>query len=431
MPSLRGSNFIFKGFAMSDHIDELSSINHNYRAALTAYQARTGLAPQTVDTRGNGEEKEKFARMDADMSATELLAQNAALSARLAKLESTPQFDRLQKKVTGLGSDEYAERYMHALARGDMESFRAVTALATGSAGAAIPTDLERRIVEKMYLSNVIRQIAVVNTIDSKRTISVEAALPTTSKVAESAADPGTGTAATLSFPTFGTQISVAFTKYVTPVKMSQEFIEDSIGSGGIGSGMEYVARKCAMSMSLKHEEQFTIGDGNGDPQGIALTGALSVNVENLGTAVALSAVTADNVIDTWHGCPVAYRNSPKFRWLVSDTFLKTVRKLKTTNGDYIFSPNNSGVGQNVVGLPGSIYGTPYSVGQYMPSATAEGAVYAVVGDFNYFEIFDRTGITSMLDPYSGALTGQTTLYVYSRTDSRIMMNEAFSAMTS
>jgi HK97 family phage major capsid protein len=282
-----------------------------------------------------------------------------------------------------------------------------------------------------LYQSNVLRQIAVVNTIDSKRTISVESALPTTTKVAESAADPGTGNSATLSFPTFGTQISVAFTKYVTPVKMSQEFIEDSIGSGGIGSGMEYVARKCAMSMSLKHEEQFTIGDGSGDPQGIALTGALSSNVENLGTAVAITSVSADNVIDTWHRCPVSYRNSPKFRWLISDTFLKVIRKLKTTNGDYIFSPNNSGVGQNVVGLPGSIYGTPYSVGQYMPTATVESAVYAVVGDFNYFEIFDRTGITSMIDPYSGALTGQTTLYVYSRTDSRIMQNEAFAVMTS
>ena len=431
MPSLRGSNFTFKGSAMSEHIDELSSINHNYRAALTAYQARTGLAPQTVDTRGSGEEKEKFARMDADMSATELLAQNAALSARLAKLESKPQFERQVSKKFGTNdSEEYAERYIHALARGDVQSLRAQASMGT-DVGTAVPTDLERRIVEKMFQTNVLRQIAVVNTIDSKRTIAVEAALPTTTKVAETIGDPGTAVNATLSFPTMATAISVAFTKYVTPVKMSQEFIEDAIGTGGIGSGMEYVARKCAMSMSLKHEEQFTIGDGSGDPQGIALTGALTANVTNLGTAVALAAVTADNVIDTWHGCPVAYRNSPKFRWLVSDTFLKTVRKLKTTNGDYIFSPNNSGVGQNVVGLPGSIYGTPYSVGQYMPTATVEGAVYAVVGDFNYFEIFDRTGISSLLDPYSAALAGQTLLYVYSRTDSRIMLNEAFSAMTS
>jgi hypothetical protein len=57
MPSLHGSNFTFKGSQMSEPIDELSSINHKYRAALTAYQARTGLAPQTVDTRGSGEEK--------------------------------------------------------------------------------------------------------------------------------------------------------------------------------------------------------------------------------------------------------------------------------------------------------------------------------------------------------------------------------------
>jgi HK97 family phage major capsid protein len=52
------------------------------------------------------------------------------------------------------------------------------------------------------------------------------------------------------------------------------------------------------------------------------------------------------------------------------------------------------------------------------------------VGDFNYFEIFDRTGITSMMDPYSAASTHETTLYVYTRTDSKITLANAFAAIT-
>lgn len=42
---------------MSD-IDELNSISHEYRKSLLKYQQRTGLAPQTVDAVGSGEEKQ-------------------------------------------------------------------------------------------------------------------------------------------------------------------------------------------------------------------------------------------------------------------------------------------------------------------------------------------------------------------------------------
>lgn len=427
---------------MSD-LEKLQNITHHYRKSLEAYEARTGHKPQSVETAGSGEEKEKFARMDADMTAVELRAQNAALEARLTKIEKTPKFSA---RVPGAradrieSSDDYTNRYMSALLSGDQRELRAVTALANDSAGAGIPTDMERRIVERMYQNSVMRQLGVVNQVDSKRTITIESGLPTTTKTAESAADPGTGTAATLTYPTFGTQISVAYTKYVTPVKMSQEFLEDAIGSGGIGSGMDYVARKCAQSMALKHDEQFTMGDGSGDPQGVALKGLITAttNIGNVGT---VATITADNLIDTYHLVPVPYRSSPKFSWLLSDAVLKTARKLKTTNGDFIFSPNNTGAGQMTVGLPATIYGVPYALSQWLPNDTnalgsgaagilANTDVLAVIGDFSYFEIFDRTGITSLIDPYSAALSGQTTLYMYSRTDSRVMLNEAFATIS-
>ena len=423
---------------MSD-LEKLQNITHHYRQSLAAYEARTGHRPQSVDTVGSGEEKEKFARMDADMTAVELRAQNAALEARLSKIEKTPKFNA---RVPGAradrveSSDDYTNRYMSALLSGDQRELRAVTALANDSAGAGIPTDMERRIVERMYQMSVMRQLSVVNQVDSKRTITIESGLPTTTKTAESAADPGTGTAATLSFPTFGTQISVAYTKYVTPVKMSQEFLEDAIGSGGIGSGMDYVARKCAQSMALKHDEQFTMGDGTSDPQGVAFKALITQKI----TSASVAAITADNIIDTYHAVPVPYRTSPKFSWLLSDAVLKTVRKLKTTNGDFIFSPNNTGAGQMTVGLPATVYGVPYALSQWLPNDTnalgsgtsgalAANDVLAAIGDFSYFEIFDRTGITSLIDPYSAALNGQTTLYMYSRTDSRVMLKEAFATL--
>jgi HK97 family phage major capsid protein len=414
-----------------DEIDTLNEITHQYRKALAAFEARSGLPGIKVDAAGSGEEREKFARMDADLTATELRAQNAELSARLAKLESRPT---LQSRASAAGvlsgvteesTPEYAARWLKAVVSGNPAEIRA---LSTSSSNAAIPTDLERRIVEKLQQVNVMRQIAVVRQINSKRNISIENALPTTSLVSEA----GSITAAD---PTFSTQISVVPYKLVTRTTLSQEFIEDAIGQGDVGTGLAYVADRLAMSMALKQESYYTAGTGSSEPQGIAGSGSNITQGVDLGSGAALTTVTADNLIECVHAVPVAYRASPRFRWLISDSFLKAVRKLKntvTTSGatEYVWAPGTSTTNSLVGGVPATIYGVPYSVGQYVPTSTANAAIYAVVGDFNYFEIFDRTGITSMTDPYSGMANLQTNLYVYSRTDSHVMLPEAFAAIT-
>jgi HK97 family phage major capsid protein len=262
-----------------------------------------------------------------------------------------------------------------------------------------------------------------VTTVDSKRTITVEGNLPTSAWVAEA-------NAISASDPTFGSAISVAPRKMVCRTTMSQEFIEDAIGQGGIGSGLDWVAGRIGLSMGLLQEQAYTVGDPTASPaqpQGIALSGLLT-QVTDLGAGVAVTTVSGDNLIDTVHLVPPQYRSSPRFSWLISDTLLKTVRKIKVNTTDYVWKVGNEGGITN--GAPGTIYGVPYRIGQYVPTATVNANVYAVVGDFNYFEIFDRTGMTSMVDPYSAAANHQVNLYTYARTDSKLMLNEAFAAIT-
>ena len=411
-----------------DELNDMQNTVHEYRKALDAFARRTGAATQTVEVRGSGEEREKIARMDADLSAIEERAQLQSLQARLAKLESQPMFESRAPKAAQLGdandrgSEAYAQRWLNAVVRGDNAEMRA---LSTGTSGAAIPTDLERRIINKLQQANVLRSMCPISTIDSKRTISVENGLPTTDLVAEAGAITATD-------PSFSTAISVVPYKYVTAVKMSQEFIEDAIGNGGIGSGLQYVADKCGLSIGLKQEDAYTTGTNSSQPEGIAgssaqtkLSGASQVT--DLGGA-AVTTVTGDNLIDTVHLVPAQYRSSPRFSWLISDTLLKTVRKIKVNTTDYVWKVGNEGGIAN--GAPGTIYGVPYRIGQYVPTATTADNVFAVVGDFNYFEIFDRTGITSMMDPYSAAANHQTTMYVYTRTDSKITLTSAFAAIT-
>ena len=422
-------------------IDDLNNISHEYRKSLLKYQQRTGLAPQTVDGVGSGEEKEKFARMDADMTAIELRAQDAAdrkqLAARIAKIESQPL---LASRASGgsitrpnsRDSAEYADLWLRGVATGDFTALRAATDIALTTSGAGIPTDMERRIINKMQQMGVVRSLAKVNSIDSKRTITVEGALPATSLIGEAAS-------VTQDEVTFGTAISVVPYKYATRLTISQEFIEDAIGNGGIGSGLAYCADKCAMSIALKQEEAFTIGSGSSQPEGCmgssmnTKLAALSQVTDLGGTAI--TTITADNIIDTYHLVPPEYRMGASFSWLFHDTFLKVARKLKntlTTSGpmDYIWTPANSTADTMVGGFPGTLYGTPYRVAKYAPTATTNNNIFALIGNFEYFEIFDRTGITSLVDPYSESATHQVNLIVYTRTDSRIMLANAFAAIT-
>jgi len=425
---------------MSDELTNLENTVHEYRKTLDRFAARTGAQTHHVEIRGSGEEREKIARIDADLDAVERMNQDRlalrAAQERLRQLEeerSQPQFRGVVARADvkhDLASPEYAKRWLMAVARGDAAEMRALT---TSTSGAGIPTDMERRIVEKMYQANVLRQIAPVSTIDSKRTITVEGSLPTSAWVAEAGG-------ITASDPSFGTAISVVPRKAACRTTMSQEFIEDAIGQGGIGSGLDWVASRIGLSLGLLMEQAYTVGNTAAtpaEPQGIAFTGLISSKT-NLGTTAAVSTVSADNVIDTVHLVAPQYRNSPRFRWLFSDTFLRVARKLKnsvTNNGatEYIWTQAPSNAQTMVGGAPGLLYGVPYSIGQYVPTdgSTTEGTVYAVVGDFNYFEIFDRTGMTSLIDPYSGAANHNVNLYTYARTDSKLMLNEAFAAITS
>lgn len=406
---------------MSDELNEIQQITHQYRKSLAAFESRTGLAPQLVDTRGVGEEREKFAKMDADLTTAELIAQNKALESRLAKLESQPVLATRAHGSSRPASDEQAYRFLRAIATGDVAEFRA---LSTSSSNAAIPSDLERRIVEKKQQIGVIRNLANVSRITSDRKVAVENALPTSEWIAEAASQTATD-------PSFSSQITFDPRTLRCSTILSQQFIEDAIGQGDIGTAMDYVSRKMAMSMSLKEEAAFAIGDpsaGTPEPQGIALATLLTQVVDLAGNAV--STITAENMIDLAHTVAPEYRVGPRVSYLVSDALVKTIRKLKSSQ-DFIWlpagAPNTNAL---AAGVPGTIYGFPYRVSKYIPTATVNNNVFAVFGDFDYYEIVDRTGITALMDPYSLQANLQTRLNVFQRLDAKVTLDAAFAAIT-
>ena len=426
---------------MSDELNNLENVVHEYRKTLDGFAARTGAQTHQVERRGSGEEREKIARIDADLDMVERFAQERsarrAAEDRAAEFEArlaAPQFKASVSRnaVEDRSSAEYAQRWLSAVARGDAAEMRTLT---TGTSNAGIPTDMERRIVERMFQASVLRQLSKVTTIDSKRTITVEGSLPTSALIAEN--DP-----ITASDPAFAS-VSVVPYKFVCATTMTQEFIEDAIGTGGIGTGLQYVADRCGVSLAKIMDQYYTVGTGSSQPQGIGDTSSTAWATSNSGRIISqgvalaedagASAVTGDNLIDCVHAVAPQYRTG-NFRILTSDALIKAVRKIKVNSTDYVWKINETaGISG---GNPGTILGIPYYIGEYVPTAqsvttTADvrGSAFFIVGNWDYFEIFDRTGMTSMIDPYSGAANQRTTLYMTVRTDSRIMQPEAFAAI--
>ena len=115
--------------------------------------------------------------------------------------------------------------------------------------------------------------------------------------------------------------------------------------------------------------QHFTTGTGTAQPTGI-VTGATSGK-----TAASTTAVTADELIDLQHSVDRAYRNSPRARFMLSDSALAAVRKLKDSNGQYLWAP---GIGTDA---PGTLLGSTYEVNTDM-AVPAAGVKSVLYGDF-------------------------------------------------
>ena len=293
---------------------------------------------------------------------------------------------------------------------------------------AAIPVNFDEVIRQKLYMENVIRRIAKVTRIDGQKRITIESALPTTELVAENTA------MASPSDPTFGSLIDVYPYKFQTKVVLSNEFLEDALsGNGGVGGIMDYVAGKVATSMPRSHENYFCNGTNSSQPQGIGTTqfvvAANTLNANSVirlaATNTAATAITADNIIDCFFACGPQYRANGS--WVMSDTVLKTIRKLRTGSGtgDYLWKLDRTGDLRE--GVLGELMGRPLYVSPFYNTSAAANKPFVTFGDFNFFEIFDRSGITMLTDPYTSAANAVTNMYAYSRMDSKVTQTEAFS----
>lgn len=330
-----------------------------------------------------------------------------ALDAQMKKpvnqpLTGKPMSGRTIERI-GRASDEYRTSFWDMM-RSKAPLPSVVNALQEGTdseGGYLVPDEYERTLVEALEEENMFRQLAkMIRTSSGDRKIPVVATKGTASWIDEEGAY-------TESDDSFG-QVSIGAYKVGTMIKVSEELLNDSVFD------LEsYIAKEFARRIGAKEEEAFFTGDGSGKPLGIlAATGGAETGV----TAASSTAVTADELMDLFYSLKSPYRK--KAVWVLNDSTIKAVRKLKDSTGQYLWQPSL------VAGTPDTLLGRPMKTSAYMP-VIAAGAKTIAFGDFSYYWIADRQGRSFKRLNELYAANGQVGFLGFQRVDGKLVLSEA------
>ena len=163
----------------------------------------------------------------------------------------------------------------------------------------------------------------------------------------------------------------------------------------------------------------YATGDGSSKPQGVATTGGSSAGK----TAASATVLTGDELMDLQDSLDPAYRSDPSIAWAFNSTTLTELRKLKTSDLQYIWQPGLQD------GVLDRLLGAPVGVIQDMPN-TATTLIPMVYGAFSQFLIRDAGPMRLFRLEELYRATDQTGFVAFSSHDSETLQTSALKRMT-
>lgn len=365
------------------------------------------LSEEDAKTYTEMEQKVKNYSAEIDrMQAMEAMERDLALPTS-APITAKPMNGASDEEETGVKSKAYRKSFWNAM-RQKVVRPEVMNALQVGTdseGGYLVPDEFEHTLVEALQEENIFRKLAhIIQTASGDRKIPVVASKGTASWVDEEGS-------ITESDDSFG-QVSIGAYKLGTLIKVSNELLNDSVFP------LEgYISKEFARRIGVKEEDSFFNGDGDGKPVGIFhSTGGAQVGV----TAASTSAITADEIIDLFYSLGAPYRK--KAVWVLNDATVKSIRKLKDGNGNYLWQPALT------ADTPDTLLGRPVYTSTSVPTI-ASGAKVIAFGDFSFYWIADRQGriFKKLSELY--ATTDQTGFVATQRVDGKLILPEAIKVL--
>ena len=338
------------------------------------------------------------------------LERQAEIEAELNKATSTPVLGKPATpdvtEKTGTASDAYKTAFWNSVRNRNWIDVHNDLQVGTDTEGGyLVPDEYEKKLISALEEENVFRPLATkIQTSSGDRKIPVITQKGEASWMEEEEAY-------SLSDDSFG-QIALSAYKVGTAIKISEELLNDSVFDLP-----SYIAKEFARRIGSKEEEAFLIGDGKGKPTGIfnATGGAED------GTSTSTANITFDDVMELFYSLRSPYRK--KAVWVLNDSTVKALRKLKDNTGNYIWSPSVQ------AGVPDTILNRPYKTSSYVPEIKAGNKCMAF-GDFSYYWVADRQGRSFKKLNELFAMTGQVGFLASQRLDGKLILPEAIKTLT-
>lgn len=255
--------------------------------------------------------------------------------------------------------------------------------------GYAVPEELDRSIIELLKDSSPMRQVCnqiTVGSPDYRRLVSLGGA--GSGWVGETDARPETGTPTLAPISAFMGEI------YANPQATQTSLDDIFFDAEGWLNG------EVAREFSEREGNAFLLGNGDKKPKGI-LAYAMSVagdKTRPFGTLQKLVSGTAggftgDNLINLIHSLKAGYRANARF--MMTNLTLAYVRKLKDSEGNYLWRPGLE------LGQPSTLLSYGITENEDMPDVAADANAISF-GDYKRgYTIVDRIGTRVLRDPYT------------------------------
>jgi HK97 family phage major capsid protein len=275
----------------------------------------------------------------------------------------------------------------------DLAVIRNVMSTTTGAEGGfTVATEVATSVIDALKAFGGMRSVATVLRTEGGNPMN----FPTSNGVSEEGeivAENVTTTPLDLTFGTLGLPVYKYSSKSLA---VPWELLQDS--SIDVQA---FVINRLVTRLGRITNKHFTIGSGVSQPNGV-VTASTSGRI---GTAGNTTSVTYDFLVDLEHSVDPAYREGGRGGYMVHDTTLRELRKIKDTQGRPLFVP---GYEMNVPGgAPNTLMGSPITVNQDMPVMAAN-AKSILFGDLSTYNIRDAMNVEmKRFDDSAFALKGQ------------------------
>jgi HK97 family phage major capsid protein len=317
-------------------------------------------------------------------------------------LTTRPGAEDSEEDKKGTAGKAYKNAFWDSIRKRNWYDVKNVLEIGTdANGGYLVPDEYEKQLIQALNDENFFRTLAhVIQTQSGTHTIPVVASHGTAAWMDENGLYPE-------SDDTFD-QITLDAYKLGTAIKVSEELLNDSVFD------LEsYIATEFARRIGAAEEEAFLTGDGKKKPEGVFTKVKATKDAT---TEIANTNISFDAIMDVFHSLRSVYRN--RATWILNDSTVKALRKIKDNNGNYIWQPAVT------AGQPDMILNRSYKTSIYAPELAA-GNVALLFGDFSYYWIAERQGRSFKRLSELYAANGQIGFLASERIDGKLILPEA------